>query len=37
MHQWDWKLMLNVDRSANARSPDGSKTLHSHGPPPRPG
>ena len=37
VHRWGWTLILNRDGTTTARSPDGSKTLHSHGPPPRPG
>jgi len=35
IHQWGWKVTLNPDGTTSARSPDGSKILHSHGPPPR--
>jgi Domain of unknown function (DUF222)/HNH endonuclease len=37
VHRWGWKLILNPDGTTTAYSPDGSKVLHSHGPPPRPG
>ena len=37
VHRWGWKLILNPDGTTTAWSPDGSKILHSHGPPPRPG
>ncbi len=37
VHRWGWKLILNLDGTTTAYSPDGSKVLHSHGPPPRPG
>jgi hypothetical protein len=37
VHRWGWTLTLNADGTTTARSPDGSKTLHSHSPPPRPG
>jgi len=33
IHRWDWTLTLHADGST-AKSPDGIKTLHSHGPPP---
>jgi hypothetical protein len=34
VHRWGWRLTLNPDGTATARSPDGTKVLHSHGPPP---
>jgi hypothetical protein len=37
VHRWGWTLTLNPDGTTTARSPDGSKVLHSHGPPDRPG
>ena len=37
IHQWGWTVSLNPDGSTTARSPDGTKILHSHGPPPRAG
>ena len=37
VHRWGWTLILNPDGTTTARSPDGTKILHSHGPPPRPG
>ena len=37
IHRWGWTLTLNPDGSTTARSPDGSKILHSRGPPPHPG
>jgi hypothetical protein len=37
IHQWGWQVTLNPDGSTTARSPDGTKILHSHGPPPRAG
>jgi hypothetical protein len=37
VHRWGWKLILNPDGTTTAYSPDGTKVLHSHGPPPRPG
>jgi hypothetical protein len=33
IHQWGWKVTLNPDGTTTARSPDGTKLLHSHGPP----
>ena len=33
IHQWGWKVTLNPDGATTARSPDGTKILHSHGPP----
>jgi hypothetical protein len=33
IHQWGWKVTLNPDGTTTARSPDGTKILHSHGPP----
>jgi hypothetical protein len=37
VHRWGWTLTLNPDGTTTARSPDGTKILHSHGPPARPG
>ena len=37
VHRWGWKLIVNLDGTTTAWSPDGTKVLHSHGPPPRPG
>jgi Domain of unknown function (DUF222) len=37
VHRWGWTLILNRDGTTTAWSPDGSKVLHSHGPPPGPG
>ena len=37
IHQWGWTVTLNPDGTTSARSPDGTKILHSHGPPPRAG
>lgn len=37
IHRWGWTVTLNPDGTTTARSPDGTKVLHSHGPPPRPG
>jgi uncharacterized protein DUF222/HNH endonuclease len=33
VHQWGWNLTLCSDGTVTARSPDGERTLHSHGPP----
>jgi Domain of unknown function (DUF222) len=33
VHRWGWGIALNPDGTVTATSPDGSKTLHSHGPP----
>ena len=33
VHQWDWNLALHSDGTLTAVSPDGNRTLHSHGPP----
>jgi len=35
IHQWGWTVTLNPDGTTTARSPDGTKILHSHGPPPQ--
>jgi len=37
VHRWGWTLILNGDGTTTAYSPDGTKILRSHGPPPRPG
>jgi hypothetical protein len=37
IHRWNWTVALNPDGTTTARSPDNTKVLHSHGPPPRPG
>jgi len=37
IHQWGWQVTLNPDGTTTARSPDGTKVLYSHGPPPRAG
>src|SRR5579859_4172652 len=37
IHRWGWALVLNPDGTTMARSPDGAKFLHSHGPPARAG
>jgi hypothetical protein len=37
VHKWGWTVTLNPDGTTTARSPDGTKILHSHGPPPRHG
>jgi 5-methylcytosine-specific restriction endonuclease McrA len=34
VHRWGWTLQLHADGTTTATSPDGLKTLHSHGPPP---
>ena len=34
IHRWSWTLTLHADGTTTARSPDGIRTLHSHGPPP---
>ncbi len=33
IHRWDWTLTLNADGTTTATSPNGMRTLHSHGPP----
>jgi hypothetical protein len=33
IHRWGWTLRLNADGTTTATSPDGHRTLHSHGPP----
>jgi hypothetical protein len=35
VHQWGWILTLHADGTTTAVSPDGTRTLHSHGPPQR--
>jgi hypothetical protein len=35
VHRWGWTIMLHGDGTVTARSPDGTKTLHSHAPPAR--
>jgi Domain of unknown function (DUF222)/HNH endonuclease len=35
VHQWGWTLTLHADGTTTAVSPDGTRTLHSHGPPRR--
>jgi len=37
IHRWGWTLVLNPDGTTTARNKDKTKTLHSHGPPVRPG
>jgi len=37
VHRWGWTLIVNLDGTTTAWSPDRSKVLYSHGPPPRPG
>ena len=34
VHRWGWSIALNSDGTTTMRSPDGSKTFHSHSPPP---
>lgn len=36
IHKLGWTVTLNPDGTTTARSPDGTRVLHSHGPPPRP-
>ena len=33
VHRWGWSITLHGDGTVTARSPDGERTLHSHGPP----
>ncbi len=33
IHRWGWTLTLNADGTTTATSPNGMRTLHSHGPP----
>ena len=33
IHRWGWALTLHSDGTTTATSPDGKRTLHSHGPP----
>jgi hypothetical protein len=33
VHRWGWSIVLLPDAAVTATSPDGSRTLHSHGPP----
>ena len=35
VHRWGWVVHLNPDGTTTATSPDRTRTLHSHGPPPR--
>ena len=35
VHQWGWTLTLHAHGTTTAVSPDGTRTLHSHGPPHR--
>jgi hypothetical protein len=37
IHQWGWTVVLNPDGTTTAWNKDKTKTLHSHGPPVRPG
>jgi Domain of unknown function (DUF222)/HNH endonuclease len=34
IHRWGWGIVLHPDGTVTATSPNGDKTLHSHGPPP---
>jgi predicted restriction endonuclease len=34
VHRWGWGIVLNPDGTVTATSPNGDRTLHSHGPPP---
>jgi Domain of unknown function (DUF222)/HNH endonuclease len=34
IHRWGWQLRLNPDGTKTATSPDGTRTLHTHSPPP---
>ncbi len=34
IHRWGWGIVLHPDGTVTATSPDGDRTLHSHGPPP---
>ena len=34
IHRWGWAITLDPDGTVTATSPDGSKVLRSHGPPP---
>ena len=34
VHRWGWAIVLHPDGTITATSPDGTRTLHSHGPPP---
>ena len=35
VHRWGWGITLHPDGTTIATSPDGTRTLHSHGPPAR--
>jgi hypothetical protein len=37
IHRWGWTLVLNPDGTTSGWNKDKTKTLHSHGPPVRPG
>jgi Domain of unknown function (DUF222) len=37
IHRWGWTVQRHPDGTSTAYSPDGTKVLHSHGPPPQPG
>jgi hypothetical protein len=34
VHRWGWQITLHPDATVTAISPDRTRTLHSHGPPP---
>ncbi len=34
IHRWGWGITLHPDGSVTATSPDGTRVLHDHGPPP---
>jgi Domain of unknown function (DUF222)/HNH endonuclease len=34
IHRWGWGIALHPDGTVTATSPNGDRTLHSHGPPP---
>ena len=34
IHRWGWQIRLHPDGTVTAISPDGSRVLHGHGPPP---
>ena len=33
VHRWGWAIILHPDGTTTATSPDGTRILHSHGPP----
>jgi hypothetical protein len=37
IHRWGWTLVVNPDGTTSAWNKDKTRTLHSHGPPVRPG